>query len=49
MSRVPQLAGRGRATTSGANFVGEELYNRLRDFLIKHMKELAKVFIWFGL
>lgn len=30
-------------TVSGANFVGEELYNRLKDFLIKHMKSLQKV------
>eukprot|EP01090_Pellita_catalonica_P012433 TRINITY_DN2700_c0_g1_i1.p1 TRINITY_DN2700_c0_g1~~TRINITY_DN2700_c0_g1_i1.p1 ORF type:complete len:762 (+),score=116.57 TRINITY_DN2700_c0_g1_i1:78-2363(+) len=27
---------------SGANFVGEELYNRLRDFLKKHMRGLVK-------
>ena len=30
-------------TVSGANFVGEELYTRLCDFLRRHMRELLKV------
>ena len=28
---------------SGANFVGEDLYNKLVDFLKRHMKTLLKV------
>eukprot|EP01112_Ceratiomyxa_fruticulosa_P003138 TRINITY_DN1351_c0_g4_i1.p1 TRINITY_DN1351_c0_g4~~TRINITY_DN1351_c0_g4_i1.p1 ORF type:complete len:768 (+),score=165.40 TRINITY_DN1351_c0_g4_i1:391-2694(+) len=28
---------------SGANFVGEELYNRLSDFLKRHMKEILRI------
>jgi len=34
--------GRGGKGMSGANFVGEELYNKLKDFLTKHMKSLLK-------
>ncbi|KAL6068140.1 Cullin 1 [Balamuthia mandrillaris] len=34
--------GRKAGTISGANFVGEELYNRLSDYLKKHMKHLCK-------
>jgi len=39
----PQNPSRGSKGMSGANFVGEELYNKLKDFLIKHMKGLLKV------
>eukprot|EP01113_Clastostelium_recurvatum_P019149 TRINITY_DN225_c0_g1_i1.p1 TRINITY_DN225_c0_g1~~TRINITY_DN225_c0_g1_i1.p1 ORF type:complete len:771 (+),score=282.14 TRINITY_DN225_c0_g1_i1:104-2416(+) len=33
----------GAAKASGANFVGEELYNRLTEFLKRHMKEILRV------
>jgi len=39
----PNNPSRGSKGMSGANFVGEELYNKLKDFLIKHMKGLLKV------
>eukprot|EP01133_Synstelium_polycarpum_P016887 gene16887-20080_t len=35
--------GAPKANQSGANYVGEELYNRLNIFLKRHMKELLKV------
>lgn len=40
----PHTPARGAPkTVSGANFVGEELYTKLKDFLVKHMKTLLKV------
>lgn len=45
----PQAATRAAAKggVTGANFVGEDLYNRLVDFLKRHMKTLLKVKLWF--
>lgn len=43
-SRHPQ-SGRNR-NLNGANFVGEDLYNKLKDFLSAHMEELLKVFLF---
>jgi len=37
----PHVPNRAKGT-SGANFVGEELYIRLKDFLTRHMKTLLK-------
>jgi cullin 1 len=39
----PQNPGRPTKGASGANFVGEDLYLRLQDFLKKHMKSLLKI------
>lgn len=41
----PQAANRATAKggISGANFVGEDLYNKLVEFLKRHMKSLLKV------
>eukprot|EP01117_Protostelium_nocturnum_P002954 TRINITY_DN1388_c0_g1_i1.p1 TRINITY_DN1388_c0_g1~~TRINITY_DN1388_c0_g1_i1.p1 ORF type:complete len:763 (+),score=225.09 TRINITY_DN1388_c0_g1_i1:188-2476(+) len=39
----PQSATRTAKQANGANFVGAELYLRLKDFLTKHMKGLLKV------
>jgi len=39
----PHNTGRGSKGVSGANFVGEELYNKLKDFLTKHMHSLLKI------
>eukprot|EP01114_Cavostelium_apophysatum_P016115 TRINITY_DN4532_c0_g1_i1.p1 TRINITY_DN4532_c0_g1~~TRINITY_DN4532_c0_g1_i1.p1 ORF type:complete len:760 (-),score=226.85 TRINITY_DN4532_c0_g1_i1:63-2342(-) len=37
-------SGKNRGPTGGgANFVGEELYNKLKDFLTKYMKSLLKI------
>lgn len=47
-SRPPTVQ-RGNSSVknvSGANFVGEELYTRLCDFLRRHMRELLKVIIY---
>jgi len=39
----PHNPGRGTKGMSGANFVGEELYNKLKEFLTKHMESLLKI------
>jgi hypothetical protein len=41
-SAKPNSSQRGK-TTSGATFIGEELYVRTNDFLKKHVKGLLKV------
>lgn len=38
----PHTTSRTSKGPSGANFVGEELYNKLKEFLIKYMQELLK-------
>ncbi len=44
-SRPPtvQRTANAKSASQGANFVGEELYTRLSDFLKRHMRELLKV------
>jgi len=42
-SRPHNATARGTKGVSGANFVGEDLYTKLKDFLVKHMKSLLKV------
>lgn len=44
-SRPPPVSrsANNNKTASGASFVGEELYNRLCEFLKRHMRELLKV------